>query len=199
MTGSFNDTAYAQSPRTDAASEAERARSARFTGGAGVMALSPAPPATRGEPVVVMAAMRLRAPAELVFAFHADVRNLPRLTPGPARIVSASVPTRQGDVQVIEFGRAPLSVRWQARIERYQPPVLVVDVQERGPFRFWRHTHLVRANGRGSVLIDRVEFRLVPGRLGRLIDALLVAPALRTLFALRHARTRRIFAAGAFP
>ena len=197
MTASFNDTAHAIGPRTEAASDAQRARSARCTTGAGGMVLSPAPPATPGGPVVVMTALRLSAPAERVFAFHADVRNLPRLTPGPARIVSASVPTRQGDVQVIELGRSPLSLRWHARIERYQPPVLVVDVQERGPFRFWRHTHLVRANGSGSVLIDRVEFRLVPGRVGRLIDSLLVAPALRMVFALRHARTRRIVTAGA--
>src|SRR5215207_9605792 len=108
MTTSFAQPASSLSRRTDAASEAGCERSARFMGGAGVMALSPAPPSSLNDLVSVTAAVRLSASPERVFAFHADVRNLPRLTPGPARIVSASVPAREGEEQVIELGRPPL-------------------------------------------------------------------------------------------
>jgi ligand-binding SRPBCC domain-containing protein len=165
-------------------------------GGVGGKALPPAPPtflssSHAGHPVRVTRSVRLNASPRRVFEFHADVRNLPRLTPGPARIVRASIPSRVGDVQVIEIGVRPFAARWRARIVRFDPPRVVVDVQAQGPFRYWRHTHTVRPEGAGARLVDRVEFRLLPGRLGRLVDTLVVAPALKLLFVERHRRTRR--------
>jgi ligand-binding SRPBCC domain-containing protein len=166
------------------------------TGGVGVMAPPPAPPAYTGlmnhKPVRVTSTTGLDAPPERVFAFHADVRNLPRITPGPARTNSAASPTHEGAIQVIEIGVRPFTLRWHARITRFEPPVRLVDEQLRGPFRHWRHTHTIVAAGRGAILVDRVEFRMIPGRFGRTIDQLVVAPALQILFAVRHARTRRI-------
>jgi ligand-binding SRPBCC domain-containing protein len=187
-------------------------------GGAGDMALSPASPELHadaegdapsmgsgdarrrrrsadqgraGGAVTVVSRVRLGADPDAVFAFHADVRNLPRLTPGPMRVVQAAVPTREGDVQVIEIGAGPWRRRWHARVERFEPPALIVDRQERGPFRLWRHAHAVRPVAGGALLVDAVQFRFLPGATGRLLDALVVAPALRLLFAVRHRRTRR--------
>jgi ligand-binding SRPBCC domain-containing protein len=122
------------------------------------------------------------------------VQNLPRLTPGPARIVSAPRPTREGDRQVIAIGVRPLAVRWHARIVAVEPPFRIVDVQERGPFRFWRHTHAVIPGSASAVLVDVVEFRLFAGGIGRMIDATVVAAGLRLMFAFRHRRTRQVLA-----
>jgi hypothetical protein len=138
--------------------------------------------------------LRLPLAAEQVFRFHADVNNLPRLTPGPARILQAAVPSSEGDLQLIEFGRRPLAMRWAARIVRFDPPRTVIDVQERGPFRLWRHTHSVRPDGAGSVLVDRVDFRFFPGTIGRHADTLLLRPILRLLFSERHRRSRALLA-----
>lgn len=146
--------------------------------------------------MLVIATTPLPVDATRAFDFHADAQNLPLLMPGPVRVLSAPRPTRQGDVQVIEIGRRPFAVRWQARIERVDPPYRIVDVQERGPFRFWRHTHAVLPAGRGSVLVDMVEFRLVPGRFGRVVDALVVGVALHLVFRIRHGRSRRFMKQG---
>lgn len=142
--------------------------------------------------VTVIASAWLPVEATRVFDFHLDVQNLPRLTPGPARIVSAPRPTRAGDRQVIAIGVRPLAVRWHARIVAVEPPFRIVDVQERGPFRAWRHTHVVIPGSTGAVLVDVVEFRLFSGRLGWLIDATVVAAGMRLMFAFRHRRTRRM-------
>ncbi|MGE3597064.1 MAG: SRPBCC family protein [Dehalococcoidia bacterium] len=136
--------------------------------------------------------MSLPTTPTAVFDFHMDVRNLPRLTPVRARIVSAPRPTREGDLQVIEIGVWPLAVRWHARITTVEPPLRLVDVQERGPFRYWRHTHAVIADGVGAVLVDIVEFRFFPGWFGRPIDATIVAAGMRLMFMNRHRRTRRL-------
>jgi ligand-binding SRPBCC domain-containing protein len=142
--------------------------------------------------VTVTATTRLNVGPTQVFAFHADARNLPRLMLGPVRLLRAPVPSRPGDLQIIRLGVPPLSLEWHARIEEVVPPIRLTDVQERGPFRRWRHAHLVVPAAGGAVLMDVVRFRLLPGRWGRLLDRTLVATALRLLFAERHRRTRRI-------
>ncbi len=141
---------------------------------------------------IVSSAVVLAATPERVFWFHADVRNLPRLTPGPMRVLAATVPAGEGSIQRLELGPRPFVLRWVARIVCFDPPRRVVDTQACGPFRFWRHTHQVAAVAAGCVLIDTVEFRLFPGRAGALIDRFVVAPALRVLFAERHRRTRQL-------
>ena|GEM_PF-1004244 len=160
------------------------------TGGAGGLALTPVPPApslTR-----VRRAVSLSADAGRVFAFHADLHNLPRVTPGPLRVRAAPGPSRAGDRQQIRIGFGPLHLNWLARIERLEPPRLIVDVQERGPFRVWQHAHLIRPEGTGCELSDVVDFRLVPGPLGATLDRLVVAPLLGLMFWARHRRTRRL-------
>lgn len=147
--------------------------------------------APQHRPVTIAAATGLNASADTVFAFHSDARNLSSLTPGGIRVLTAAVPTRAGDLQQFEVGWGPLRRRWHARIERFEPPTLIVDVQERGPFRVWRHVHAVLPEGRSSLLIDVVSFRLLSGRLGQILDAVVIAPMLHLLLAERHRRTRR--------
>lgn len=137
----------------------------------------------------VVAATRIAATPGRVFAFHADARNLPRLMPGPVRIRHAPVPTRQGDRQLIEMGPPGLRRRWLARITVYDPPRRIVDVQERGPFRVWEHSHTIVPDGDATLLVDRVRFAFFPLPW---LDRLLVAPVLRLLFAERHRRSRRL-------
>jgi ligand-binding SRPBCC domain-containing protein len=142
---------------------------------------------------IVTAATRLPVSAERAFALHTDVRNLPKLTPPPGmRVVRASVPTSAGDVQVLSLGPCWAAVRWVAAIEVCEPPRLLIDSQRRGPFRRFRHAHVVIPNGDGCVLIDAVDFQLFPARVGWVLDVLLIAPALRLLFAERHRRTRAL-------
>lgn len=143
----------------------------------------------------ITSATKLAVPAERTFALHADVRNMPKLTPPPgARVLRAPTPTREGDVQVIELGPRWAAIRWVAHVTHFEPPRLMVDQQRRGPFRRFRHAHVVIPDGAHSVLVDHVDFRLFGGPLGPLLDRLLVAPALRIMFAERHRRTRRLLA-----
>ena len=135
--------------------------------------------------------LRLPAPDTATFGLHADVRNLPRITPPPGvRVRRALIPTRPGDIQAIDLGPRWAALRWEARIVALEPPRLLIDEQRRGPFRRFRHAHIVLPDGEGSVLVDLVGFEFFGGPLGPLLDRLLVAPAIRVHFAGRHRRTR---------
>jgi uncharacterized protein len=72
-----------------------------------------------------------------------------------------------------------------------EPERRIVDVAERSPFALWRHEHLFRELGPARTLMtDRVTYRLPAGRLGLLMDRLVVRGQLERAFAERHRRTR---------
>jgi ligand-binding SRPBCC domain-containing protein len=135
----------------------------------------------------------IRAAPERVFAFHELPDALERLTPPweSARVLSPAPSLRVGSRAVVEtrvFGL--VAVRWVAEHTAYDPPRSFEDVQLSGPFRRWRHRHVVAPHENGALLRDEIDFEPPLGPLGRLAAPLLVTPRLRRLFEYRHRVTR---------
>lgn len=83
-----------------------------------------------------------------------------------------------------------LPARWVARHTAYDPPRMFEDVQVSGPFRFWRHRHLITPHADGALLRDEIEYEPPFGFVGQLVEPLLITPRLKKLFDYRHATTR---------
>jgi hypothetical protein len=135
----------------------------------------------------------IRAAPERVFAFHEQRDALKLLTPPweAARVVRAARISEVGSTAVVETRLfRVLPVRWVARHTAYDPPRSFEDVQERGPFRRWRHRHIVSPHAEGATLRDEIEYEPPLRALGRLAAPLLVEPRLRRLFTYRHRVTR---------
>ena len=135
----------------------------------------------------------IEAPPGRVFAFHELPDALVRLTPPweSARVIQSAPDLRVGATAIVETRILGLfRVRWVARHTIYDPPRMFEDVQVSGPFRRWRHRHLVEPHERGAVLRDEVEYMPPLGFIGRLFTPLLIAPRLRRLFDYRHQVTR---------
>jgi hypothetical protein len=65
----------------------------------------------------------------------------------------------------------------------WEPPERFVDVQVRGPYALWEHTHTFEPDGPDAVVIrDRVHYALPFGALGRLAHALIVRRDLERIF-----------------
>jgi ligand-binding SRPBCC domain-containing protein len=82
-------------------------------------------------------------PVEEVFAFFAQAENLDRLTPAwlHFRILTPQpILMQEGTVirYCIRWGWVPLT--WSTEITRWKPPLEFVDVQRKGPYKFWEHT-----------------------------------------------------------
>jgi hypothetical protein len=130
-------------------------------------------------------------PRARVFAFFADAQNLEAITPDflsfrilPPVPSTIEVGTRI-DYRLSLFG---VPFRWRTRIAAWQPGVRFVDVQERGPYALWHHTHTFADVEGGTQVSDRVEYRLPLGPLGEVAHPLLVRQTLKRIF--DHRRDR---------
>src|SRR5204863_7975531 len=116
-----------------------------------------------------------------VFAFFADPTNLPRITP-PAldvRLVTRAPAMTTGAVLDYRIRWLGVPVRWRAFVREYDPPYRFLDVQLRGPYARWEHRHRFLEEDDGTVVEDRVVYRLPLGPLGRLAHTVLVGRQLR--------------------
>jgi hypothetical protein len=131
-----------------------------------------------------------RRPAE-VFAFFSDPHNLERITPDflRFRVLGTSTPEiRRGTRIDYRLSLRGLPIRWQSVIECWEPGVRFVDVQTRGPYRSWRHTHEFDEHAGGTIVRDRVRYELPFGAVGDLLALGLVERDLAAIFAYRRER-----------
>ena len=131
-----------------------------------------------------------------VFAFFSDPRNLARITPpGLSFRIVGDVPASLEAGSRLEYRIRwmLLRLRWVTRITRWDPPLEFQDVQERGPYARWVHTHRFRETPEGVEMRDRVEYLLPFGRLGRLAHTLAVRRQLEAIFDYRRASIAALF------
>jgi ligand-binding SRPBCC domain-containing protein len=79
-------------------------------------------------------------------------------------------------------------IRWQTRIETWEPPLRFTDTQARGPYSLWEHTHVFEpdAGGRTCTIHDRVRYAIPYGPLGALAHRLFVRRDLERIFDFRR-------------
>jgi ligand-binding SRPBCC domain-containing protein len=141
---------------------------------------------------------RVPADPEALFLFHGNPHNIRAVSPPGLRIlaIEASEQAREGETFTVSVRQGPLPLRWTGRWLTVQAPRLLIDGGEDCPFAHWRHHHIFEAaEGRSTILTDRVEFRL-PWHLGGPVgDLVLLHLVLPRVFAARHAATRAWFTA----
>lgn len=149
---------------------------------------------------VLERAQTVKRPRHEVFAFFADAANLERLTPPSMHfhiLTPVPIEMRAGtiiDYRIALFG---LPLKWRTLIELFEPQRRFVDVQSRGPYRYWRHLHMFSdAVEGGTVVTDRVEYELPFGALGTVAHAVFVRRQLRHIFDYRRRVIDEMFGTG---
>jgi ligand-binding SRPBCC domain-containing protein len=138
-------------------------------------------------------------PLAEVFAFFADARNLATITPAwlNFQILTAEpVAMRPGTRLDYRLKWHGLPIRWQTGIEEWNPPHGFTDVQLRGPYRLWHHTHTFVAEPEGTRMLDVVSYELPLGPIGDLARALTVRRDLERVFDYRSQAIKKLFPAG---
>lgn len=132
--------------------------------------------------------------AHEAFSWHERPGAFERLNPPwePVTVISQLGGIKDGaEVTLAVPVAGPVSIPWHLRHTDYRPGAQFRDVQARGPFASWSHTHRFEELGAArSALHDEIEFEMpafagihVPG-------AAIISSKLSRLFAYRHAVTR---------
>lgn len=138
------------------------------------------------------------APRKLdeVFSFFARAENLEVLTPDWLHFKILDIapqPVQKGTLIHYALRMRGMPLRWSSEIAEWDPPNSFVDLQLRGPYKLWRHTHRFIGEGDATRIVDEVLYELPLGVLGRLAQRLFVKRDLEKIFAFREAKVREIF------
>ena len=127
---------------------------------------------------------------EDAFAFFAEARNLEAITPPwlRFRIVAAPERLEQGSLLEYRLRLFGLPIRWHTEIVSWRPPHGFTDVQLRGPYPLWEHTHRLTTVPGGTELYDHVSHRLPLEPLASLVAPLTVRLWLDAIFDYRAER-----------
>jgi ligand-binding SRPBCC domain-containing protein len=131
----------------------------------------------------------LPLPSAEAFDFFADAHNLEAITPPWLRfkvVTPVPIGMRAGTLIEYRLRLHALPIRWLTRIEVWEPGRRFEDVQLRGPYRFWHHSHTFEPHEGGTLMRDLVRYALPLGALGRLAEAAIVRRDLERIFDFRR-------------
>ena len=116
-------------------------------------------------------------PIEKVFLFFSKPENLEMITPKYLNfIIKTPSPVIMKVGSIIDYNiqlrGIPLS--WSTLISKYEPPNIFVDEQIKGPYAYWHHTHIFKEKNGGTVIEDKIKYRVPFRIIGRVLNYLFI-------------------------
>lgn len=133
---------------------------------------------------------------EKVFQFFSDAHNLEAITPRwlNFRIDKMSdSEIRKNTLIDYSLKVRGIPIKWKTLIEEWQPQNSFVDRMLKGPYKNWHHTHTFYEMEGGTLICDRVYYRIPMGVLGNLVGLVWVESDVQKIFAHRRKAIREIF------
>jgi ligand-binding SRPBCC domain-containing protein len=139
---------------------------------------------------------QIPGPIQEVFEFFANAQNLEAITPpwlGFQILTPLPIVMQAGTNIAYRIRVHGWPMKWLTEIVQWEPPVRFIDVQAKGPYRLWHHTHTFKAVGDRTLMRDVVEYALPFGWLGRLALRWMVQRDLKAIFDYRAAQLKDRF------
>ena len=139
--------------------------------------------------------LELSYPLQQVFEFFSRPENLSKLTPPSMGFqMTTPQPVEMASGLELTYRIRPLGfpMRWVSLIQTWNPPHEFSDIQLKGPFLSWEHSHRFSSTESGTRIEDKVLYR-VPG--GALAEKWFVRKQLLDQFRYRTERMKELFPA----
>ena len=130
------------------------------------------------------------------FAFFKEAKNLEKITPGilQFKVLNQSTHEIQEGTKIdyrLLVHRIPM--RWQSKITDWKPNYRFSDIQLRGPYNYWNHTHEFTEKNGGTLMRDKVNYRVPFGVPGDLVANSLIKKDLEQIFLYRRKQISELF------
>ncbi len=137
----------------------------------------------------------IKADIYKLFEFHRDTNNLKFISPNiiKTKIKSISdIPLIKGSVISLEVSLFGIKNDWVVSISECLTPTLIKDLQIKGIFKHWHHSHIFTVTDSGTKMTDYIEFKPPLGIFGYL-GLPFVYFSLYLMFYYRHQKTKKLF------
>lgn len=139
----------------------------------------------------------INASIEKCWDFFSSPKNLQTITLDSMRFEILDFDNkRMYPGQIITYTLKPLlgiKVSWVTEITISKENHYFVDIQLVGPYKLWHHKHFFETTETGVKMTDVVHYALPFGLLGRIMNKLVVANKLKTIFKYRHTKIEELF------
>ena len=128
-------------------------------------------------------------PLDKTFLFFKDAKNLEKLTPKflKFKVLNQSTPEiKEGTKLNYRISLHGFPVGWQSKIIDWKPDKKFSDVQLKGPYSYWHHTHEFEEKNGGTLIRDRVLYKVPFGIPGDLVGGRWVRKDLENIFTYRQ-------------
>lgn len=143
------------------------------------------------------ATQRLPMPLNEAWEFFSSPANLARITPPEMGFIITSDTTQkayEGQIISYKVGIFPLiKSNWVTEITTVKENEFFIDEQRFGPYRMWHHEHRFTSDGEGTLMFDKVSYKIPFGCLGQLVHALFIKRKLFQIFAFRQLTLKSLF------
>ncbi|SKB38939.1 Ligand-binding SRPBCC domain-containing protein [Sphingobacterium nematocida] len=141
---------------------------------------------------------QLSCDVDTAWDFFSNPHNLTNITPENIQfeVLSRDLQETIYEGMQIDYRVVPIfgvPMRWRTLIKDVDTKKSFVDIQERGPYKKWEHTHQFIPNSDGVLIKDSVRYILPMGILGRLVHALFVKRKLKEIFDYRYQVLEAVF------
>lgn len=134
---------------------------------------------------------------ETAWKFFSDPNQLQNITPPSMNfVVQSALPDKMYAGMIVEYTVTPLlriPMQWITEITHVHEPVMFVDEQRFGPYRFWHHQHRFLEVPGGIEMHDIISYGLPFGFLGRIAHGIIVRPQLKKIFSYRKKVLHQLF------
>ena len=134
---------------------------------------------------------------EEAWDFFSSPANLSKITPAEMRFqILEGTEKKTYAGQIIRYTVRPLlgiPIGWTTEITHCVDHQYFVDEQRFGPYKLWHDQHHFIEQDGGVMMEDDLHYDLYGGPFAALINALIVAPKVKAIFAYREQKLNEIF------
>ena len=132
------------------------------------------------------------------WAFFSSAANLSKITPAEMNFTILTkltgAPISSGmNIEYIVRPLLNIPLHWITEIQSVNAPFYFKDIQIKGPYALWDHTHTFETVPGGVKMNDDVQYALPLGILGTIAHSLVVRKKLENIFNFRKTTLEQLF------